>query len=94
MPIRTAPDRPRDDPSSQRDPTILIDRAPVMIPQLFVAPSPPWYRRRSFIVLGAFGLACVVALGVVVYLEGINGAVELLGRGSVAVLRAFTRIVA
>ena len=92
MPNRTAPDHPRYDPTVQRSPKNIFDREPVMIPQLFVETS-PWYRRRSGIVLGALGLVCLLALAVLLYLNGVRGTVQLFGRGSVAGLRAFTRLV-
>ena len=92
MPNRTAPDPPRYDPTVQRSPKNIFVREPVMIPQLFAEPSLPWYRRRVSIVLGALGLVCLVALGVLLYLNGVRGTVQLLGRGGVAGLRAFTRI--
>lgn len=91
MPKRTAPDPPRYDPTVQRSPKNIFDREPVTIPQLFLEPS-PWYRRRTGIVLGALGVVCLLALAVLLYLNGVRGTVQLLGRGSVAGLRAFTRI--
>jgi hypothetical protein len=92
MPIRSAPDHPRYDPTVPPSPKNVFARDPVTIPQLFVEPSPPWYRRRSAIALIALALVCVVALAVLLYLNGVRGTVQLLGRSGVAGLRAFTRI--
>ena len=92
MPTRTAPDHPQYDASVQRNVQNILDRDPLLIPQLFVDTFTPWYRRRLGQVLVVLLVLCVVAAALVVYQLGVRDTAERLGRIGLAVLRAFANI--
>jgi hypothetical protein len=97
MPLHSSPPAPpRYDSTAARhpDPKHLFDRDPLLIPQLFVDPGPPWYKRRRWLLASAGALATVVMVGVLVALYGPRGAAERLGNAGVAVMRTYTRLVA
>ena len=95
MPTRTSPEPPRYDASVQRKVASVKnphDREPLLIPQLFGDALPPWYRRRSGLLLlglGALGL-CMVAAVVVRF--GLGGTAERIGRVVTGFLRTFARM--
>ena len=97
MPLRSSsPAPPRYDSTVARhpDPKHLFDRDPLLIPQLFVDPGPPWYKRRRWWLASAAALGSVTAMSILVALYGPRGAIERLGHAGVAVLHVYTRLVA
>jgi hypothetical protein len=68
----TAPDR---------DPRNVFHREPLVVPQLFVDLTPPWYRRPPAIVLAAVFVLLAVTIGALVARFGVAG-----------VLRAYARL--
>jgi hypothetical protein len=93
MPIRTAPDTPRYDASVQKSVKNVHDRDPLLIPQLFAEPVPPWYRRRSAILLGVVALLGVAVVTVALQRYGISGTAQRAARVGASVLRTFARVV-
>jgi hypothetical protein len=59
----------------------VFHREPLVVPQLFVDLTPPWYRRAPAIVLAAVFLLLAAALGALVARLGVAG-----------VLRAYARL--
>jgi len=100
MPIRTAPEHPTYDATVQRDnqkspPSVknVYDREPLLIPQLFEDALPPWYQRRSGIILVGLVVACALAAVAGVAHFGVGGTAERVGRVSAAIMRTFANIV-
>lgn len=96
MPLRSPPAPPRYDPSVQRrpDPKHVFDREPLLIPQLFVDLTPPWYKRRRWQLLLALAGGAAVTVGVLTAVQGPRRAMETLGRVGTGTLHVYTRIVA
>jgi hypothetical protein len=96
MPLRTASTPPRYDDSVERrpDPKHLFDRDPLLIPKLFVDPTPPWHARKRWRVLIALSVCAVATVGTLMVLQGPRRAVETLGEVGVGVMRGYTRLVA
>ena len=92
MPIRTAPDHTQYDASVQQSVNGVLDRDPLLIPQLFKDTFPPWYRRRSGQVLVVLLVLCFVAAALVVVRLGVSDTAERLGRLGLSLLRTFANI--
>jgi hypothetical protein len=100
MPIRTAHDHPTYDASVQQAPQQSVppsvknvyDRDPLLIPQLFEDALPPWYRRRSGIMLVGLISACGLTVVAAVAHFGIGGTAERVGRVGTGLLRTFANI--
>ncbi|HEX7980543.1 MAG TPA: hypothetical protein VF461_18210 [Gemmatimonadaceae bacterium] len=97
MPLRSSPAAPpRYDSSVERrpDPRHVFDRDPLLIPQLFVDMTPPWHTRARWRVAIVVALGIVTTMGVLVAQQGPRGAIGTVGRAGVAVMHAYTRLVA
>ena len=97
MPLRSSPAAPpRYDNTVQRrpDPKHIFDRDPLLIPQLFIDMSPPWYKRPRWLALIVVSAGAVVTVGVLTALHGPRGAMETIGRAGVGALHVYTRLVA
>jgi hypothetical protein len=94
--LRSRPAPPRYDSSVERrpDPKHVFDRDPLLIPQLFVDMTPPWYKRPRWLFVGVASVGAVTTLSVLVALYGPRGAMERVGEAGVAVMHAYTRLVA
>ena len=95
MPLLSRLTPPRYDANVERrpDPRHIFDRDPLLIPQLFVDLTPPWYKRRRWQTLLVFAAGAVVTVGVLAAVQGPRGAMETIGRAGASTLHAYTRLV-
>lgn len=82
MPNRSVPGGPQ-----------LRDRDPLLIPQVFGAVSPPWYRRGTTIMLAGAALIVAVALAYLVHRFGWQGTLARSERVGANLMTSFTRLV-
>ena len=96
MPLLSRLTPPRYDANVERrpDPRHLFDRDPLLIPQLFVDPTPPWHTRTRWRLLVALSVGTVATVGTLMVLQGPRRAMETLGEVGVGVIRGYTRLVA
>ena len=95
MPLLSRLTPPRYDANVERrpDPRHLFDRDPLLIPQLFVDLTPPWYKRRRWQAVLALSAGAVVTVGVLAAVQGPRRAMETLGRAGAGTLHVYTRLV-
>jgi hypothetical protein len=96
MSLRTTPTPPSYDATVRPGPDArhVFNREPVLIPQLFVAATPKWYRRKLRILAIVAAVGVVSTSGVLVQRHGVRGAIVRIGRFGVAVMHKYTHIVA
>ena len=96
MPLLSRSAPPRYDATVERrpDPKHIFDRDPLLIPQLFVDLTPPWYKRRRWQIVLALSAGATVAVGVLAAVQGPRRAMETLGRAGTGTMHVYTRLVA